>query len=78
MKDIENKLKNPVWYSLKETHKKFTIEYDGVHFYQPDICIFGAFFDESKTAKALNETHQSFLIEYEGVRFYRPEICTFG
>jgi GNAT superfamily N-acetyltransferase len=55
MKDIENKLKNPVWYSLKETHKKFTIEYDGVHFYQPDICIFGAFFDESKTAKALNE-----------------------
>ncbi|ARV07822.1 GNAT family N-acetyltransferase [Polaribacter sp. SA4-10] len=55
MKKIEEKLKNPVWYSLNETHKKFLIEYDGVQFYQPDVCIFGAFFDETKTAKALNE-----------------------
>jgi len=55
MKKLEEKLKNPVWYSLNETHKKFLIEYDGVQFYQPDVCIFGAFFDETKTAKALNE-----------------------
>jgi GNAT superfamily N-acetyltransferase len=55
MKNIEEKLKNPVWYSLNETHKKFLIEFDGVQFYKPEICSFGAFFDETKTAKALNE-----------------------
>jgi ribosomal protein S18 acetylase RimI-like enzyme len=52
---LEEKLKNPVWYSLNETHKKFLIEYDGIQFYNPDICIFGAFFDENKTDKALTE-----------------------
>ncbi len=55
MIDIENKLKNPVWYSLNETHNKFIIEYNGVQFYKPDVCIFGAFFDENKTAEALNK-----------------------
>jgi GNAT superfamily N-acetyltransferase len=55
MKNIEEKLKNPVWYSLNEAHHKFLIEYDGVQFYHPDVCTFGAFFDASKTAKALNK-----------------------
>ena len=55
MKKLEEKLKNPVWYSLNETHNKFLINYDGTQFYQPDICIFGSFFNESKTASALNE-----------------------
>ena len=55
MKKIEEKLKNPVWYSLDDTHNKFLIEYDGVQFYQPDICSFGAFHDATKTKKALNE-----------------------
>ena len=55
MKNIEEKLRNPVWHSLNETHKKFLIEFDGVQFYKPEICSFGAFFDETKTAKALNE-----------------------
>ena len=55
MKNVEKKLKNPVWYSLNETHNKFLITYDGVQFYHPDVCIFGAFFDATKTAKALNE-----------------------
>lgn len=55
MKKLEEKLKNPVWYSLDETHNKFLINYDGTQFYQPDICIFGSFFYESKTASALNE-----------------------
>jgi GNAT superfamily N-acetyltransferase len=55
MNNLEEKLKNPVWYSLNETHKKFLIEFDGVQFYKPEICSFGAFFDETKTAKALNE-----------------------
>jgi GNAT superfamily N-acetyltransferase len=55
MKNLQEKLKNPVWYSLNETHATFLIEYDGVQFYHPDICIFGAFFDATKTSKALTE-----------------------
>ncbi len=55
MTSLEKKLKNPVWYSLKETHHKFIIEFDGVLFYHPDICIFGSFYDASKTSKASNE-----------------------
>ena len=55
MTSLEEKLKNPVWASLNETHKKFVIEYDGIQFYHPDICTFGAFTDVTKTANALNE-----------------------
>lgn len=63
---LENKLKNPVWYSLQETHKKFAIEYDGVQFYNPKINNFGAFFDDTKTAKASfdysNKTENFFFV----------------
>jgi ribosomal protein S18 acetylase RimI-like enzyme len=55
MKHLEDKLKNPVWHSLNETHKKFLMEIDGVKFYNPEINNFGAFFDTKKTAKALNK-----------------------
>ena len=53
MKTLEEKLKNPVWYSLNETHHKFLVAFDGVQFYDPEISNFGAFFDATKTAKAL-------------------------
>jgi len=55
MTSLERKLKNPVWFSLKERHHKFVIEYDGVRFYHPDICTFGSFTDVTKTAQALNK-----------------------
>ncbi|QOD61897.1 GNAT family N-acetyltransferase [Polaribacter haliotis] len=55
MKKLEDKLKNPVWYSLNETHKKFLIEFDGVQFYHPEVNTFGAFYDVTKTSKAMNE-----------------------
>ncbi|TXD53609.1 MULTISPECIES: GNAT family N-acetyltransferase [unclassified Polaribacter] len=55
MATLEQKLKNPVWHSLNETHKKFKIEFDGVHFYKPDILTFGGFIDATKTKKALNQ-----------------------
>ena len=55
MNSIEKKLKNPVWFSLEETHRAFLIEYDGVRFYHPEICTFGSFTDVTKTAEALNE-----------------------
>ncbi|CAL2103321.1 Acetyltransferase [Tenacibaculum sp. 190130A14a] len=52
---MKNKLENPVWSSLKETHKKFAIQYDEVTFYDPNICPFGAFTNTQKTKHALNE-----------------------
>lgn len=71
MKTLEEKLKNPVWYSLNETHHQFLIPYDGVQFYHPDISIFGAFFNANKTAKALSAYAQIadtfFLVSENGV-----------
>ena len=67
---LEEKLKNPTWYSLNETHNKFLIAYDGVQFYHPDVCIFGAFFDNAKTANALDAyaklTDKFFLVSEDG------------
>ena len=40
---MTEKLDNPVWYSLCETHKKFAIVYKHLKFYAPDQCPFGAF-----------------------------------
>ncbi len=63
---MDNKLKNPVWHSLKETHKNFAIKYDEVQFYDPKICPFGAFINTEKTKHALNEyaklTDKFFLV----------------
>lgn len=52
---MEHKLKNPVWYSLCETHQKHVIEFDEVKFYDPKICPFGAFTNTTKTIHVLNE-----------------------
>ena len=70
MKDLEQKLKNPVWYSLNETHNTSLIKYDGVQFYQPNTCSFGSFFDSGKTADALTAhskiTEKFFLVSEKG------------
>ena len=55
MTTLPQQLENPVWYSLHETHKKFAVPFDGVLFYDPAVCTFGAFFDEAKTASASRE-----------------------
>ncbi|CAN5590192.1 GNAT family N-acetyltransferase [soil metagenome] len=39
----DNKLDNPVWHSLSETHQKFSVDYEGIKFYHPDYCPFGGF-----------------------------------
>ena len=52
---LEEKLKNPVWYSLKETHKKFSINFEDVKFFNPEILTFGAFIENSKTETATDE-----------------------
>lgn len=55
MINLNQQLKNPVWHSLEETHKHFAIDYNGTKFYEPEICPFGAFSDETKTEEALNK-----------------------
>jgi GNAT superfamily N-acetyltransferase len=42
LKDIE-KLDNPVWNSLSESHHNFAIDYHTIKLYKPDYCPFGAF-----------------------------------
>lgn len=52
---LEDKLKNPIWYSLQETHSKFCININGVRFYNPVINNFGAFTDGKKTEEAITK-----------------------
>ena len=40
---VLEKLDNPVWHSLSETHREFAIDYGDIKFYQLDYCPFGAF-----------------------------------
>lgn len=66
MSSFTTQLTNPVWYALDETHNHFNIEFNGVKFYNPEICPFGAFTNEELTAKALDEyaklTDKFFLV----------------
>jgi GNAT superfamily N-acetyltransferase len=55
MASDENKLDNPIWYSLSETHKNIAIDYGTVKFYNPDYCPFGGFIAIDNTANAITE-----------------------
>lgn len=55
MTTLVEKLDNPVWFSLMETHQPFAIEYGEVKFYQPDYCPFGGFTVIEETANALHQ-----------------------
>ncbi|WP_343697211.1 GNAT family N-acetyltransferase [Flavobacterium sp.] len=48
----ENKLDNPVWNSLCESHKKFALDYNGTKFFNQDYCPFGGFSDHNSTLEA--------------------------
>lgn len=48
------KLDNPIWNSLTETHKDFAVNYDGIRFYKTDDCPFGDFIDLDKTKAGIN------------------------
>ncbi|WP_413512309.1 GNAT family N-acetyltransferase [Myroides odoratus] len=43
-----NKLDNPAWYSLSETHQNFALEYEGIKFYNPTNCPFGGIKNSDK------------------------------
>lgn len=50
-----NKLDNPAWYSLSETHSHFAIDCNGMLFYQPEYCPFGGFIDFEKTMSGIEQ-----------------------
>lgn len=73
MKTIEeNKLDNPVWYSLSETHSEFAIDYGNTKFYNPDYCPFGGFIDSENIAGAID--HYSTLNDNFFIVGEKPEI----
>lgn len=51
----ENKLDNPVWYSLSENHQEFALDYGNTKFYDPEYCPFGSFTHLENTAVATQE-----------------------
>ena len=53
IKDVE-KLDNPVWYSLAETHRDFALPFDEIKFYTPDYCPFGGFINISNTPEEMS------------------------
>jgi GNAT superfamily N-acetyltransferase len=55
MSPDENKLDNPIWFSLSETHKMFAIDYGTIKFYYPDYSPFGGFTEIETTANAISE-----------------------
>ncbi len=70
----ENKLDNPVWYSLSENHQEFAIEYGDTKFYHPDFGPFGGFTALENTAIATKE--YSSLIDNFFVVGEKPEIAS--
>jgi ribosomal protein S18 acetylase RimI-like enzyme len=48
------KLDNPVWWSLYEVHKDFSIHYGSIKFYHPDYCPFGGFVPTADPSAAIS------------------------
>lgn len=80
----ENKLDNPVWNSLSETHAEFAIDYGNTKFYNPDYCPFGGFLDTENISHAIDQysaLSKNFFIVGEkpeisdAVKFTRELIC---
>jgi len=70
--DNYNKLDNPVWHSLSETHKKFSIDYNGIKFYHPDYCPFGGFETTENISKHIDD--YSKLVDNFFVVGNKPEL----
>lgn len=65
------KLANPVWFALQETHQKFATDYNGVRFYDSDICPFGAFEMLEQTPTAM-ETYAKTTTDFFVVGTKQP------
>jgi GNAT superfamily N-acetyltransferase len=57
MTNFENdkKLDNPVWHSLNETHKKFSLTYNNLKCYKVQFCPFGGFESGDSISKYMDE-----------------------
>ena len=53
-----DKLDNPAWHSLNETHSLFVIGDDEIKFYQPDICSFGGINSNQPDLISFLNTHK--------------------
>lgn len=51
----DKKLDNPVWFSVSETHKEFSVDYNNIKFYHPDYCPFGGFKINKGISKHIDE-----------------------
>ena len=66
------KLDSPVWHSLLEAHKNFSIAYRSVKFYEPDYCPFGGFegdYDISNQIDKYSKLTSNFFIVGEKPKF---------
>ena len=52
---VEDKLDDPVWYSLKETHQPFCLSFQGAKFYDPYYCPFGSFQTDETSEFVISE-----------------------
>lgn len=48
------KLDNPVWHSLDETHAQFVMNFGSLKCYQPDVCPFGGYQDDDNISKYIS------------------------
>ena len=52
-----DKLDNPAWHSLNETHRSFAIGNDAMKFYQPQVCPFGGINSKHPDLTSFLKTH---------------------
>lgn len=50
----DDKLDNPVWHSLNETHSHFSINYEKLKCYDPGYCPFGGYKGNGEIAEGIN------------------------
>jgi GNAT superfamily N-acetyltransferase len=51
----KDKLDNPVWNSLNESHKNFALDFEGFKFYSPEVCAFGGCIDPMESKGGLDK-----------------------
>jgi ribosomal protein S18 acetylase RimI-like enzyme len=79
------KLDNPVWWSLSETHKNFSIDFGEIKFYHPDYCPFGGSASIADTSEYIDQyaqlTDKFFVIGQKprishGLQIHNELICS--
>ena len=51
----DKKLDNPVWHSLNEVHKKYSLTFNNMKCYQVDYCPFGGYENNNLVSKYIDE-----------------------